>query len=195
MIKRICVYCGGLKGRDPDYIEAARRFGEAMVENRIDLVYGGGDIGLMGAVANAVLNAGGSAIGVMPRSLVDREIAHNGLTELIVVETMHERKAMMAELADAFVALPGGYGTLEELFETITMTIIEAHSKPVGILNVNGYYDKLLSLLAHVCEAGFITKEDRDFLSVDSDPVILLESLKVAEPYRSTRWQVMKEEG
>ena len=193
MLKRICVYCGGLKGNNSVYMEAATLFGKALVERDIDLVYGGGHIGLMGAVADSVLAGGGNAIGVMPRSLVDREIAHKGLTDLKVVDTMHERKAMMAELSDAFVALPGGYGTLEELFETITLTIIEAHSKPLGILNVDGYYDKLLGLLEHVCEEGFITKEDREFLVVDSNPGSLIERLEVAKPYKSTRWKVMKE--
>lgn len=193
MLKRICVYCGGLQGKSSVYVEAATLFGKALVKNNIDLVYGGGQVGLMGAVADAVLADGGEAIGVMPRSLVEREIAHKGLTDLKVVDTMHERKAMMADLSDAFVALPGGYGTLEELFETITLTIIEAHSKPCGILNVGGYYDRLLGLLDHVCEEGFITKEDKEFLVVDSDPDVLIERLKVAKPYKSTRWKVMKE--
>ncbi len=193
LMKRICVFCGGLSGKGKDYIEAAEQFGRLLAEHKIGLVYGGGSVGLMGALADSILAAGGEAVGVIPQSLVDREIGHKGLTELKVVKTMHERKAMMAELADAFVALPGGYGTLEELFEIITLTIIEEHSKPCGILNVGGYYDHLLHFLDGVGEEGFITREDREFLIVEEDALKLLGGLKNSKPYKSTRWKVMSE--
>lgn len=192
MIDRICVYLGGFKGADDRFLNSAKEFGARLAQNKIGLVYGGGNVGLMGALANSVLENGGEVIGVIPKGLVDREIGHKGLTELIVVNTMHERKAKMAELADAFVALPGGYGTLEELFETITSTILEENSKPCSILNVNGYYDKMLLFLDSVKDQGFITKEDRDFLIVEDDPAILLEKLKKFEPYKSTRWKLME---
>ncbi|MEZ4487028.1 MAG: TIGR00730 family Rossman fold protein [Cyanobacteriota/Melainabacteria group bacterium] len=191
MIKKVCVFCGGLSGNDEAYLKGAEQFGRLLVENEIGLVYGGGSVGLMGAVADAVLKAGGVAVGVIPESLVNREIGHNGLSELIVVDTMHERKAKMAELADAFVALPGGYGTLEELFEIITLTIIEAQSKPCGIYNILGYYNHLLHFLDEVAEQGFITREDREFLVVEEDPALLLAGMESMKPYKSTRWQVM----
>lgn len=193
MIKRICVFCGGLAGSRDVYLKAATQFGQLLAERNIGLVYGGGDVGLMGAVANAVMESGGEAIGVIPRSLVDREIGHKGLTDLKIVNSMHERKALMTELADAFVAMPGGFGTLEELFETITLAIIEEHSKPCGILNVDGYYDHLLLFLDKVAGQGFITKEDREFLIVERDPVQLLSGLDAFKPYKSTRWKVMDE--
>ncbi len=191
MIKKVCVFCGGLNGNDETYIKGAEQFGRLLVDNEIGLVYGGGSVGLMGALADSVLKAGGVAVGVIPETLVNREIGHNGLSELIVVDTMHERKAKMAELADAFVALPGGYGTLEELFEIITLTIIEAQSKPCGIYNILGYYNHLLHFLDGVAEQGFITREDRDFLVVEEDPALLLAGMARMEPYKSTRWQVM----
>lgn len=191
MIKKVCVFCGGLSGNDEAYIKGAEQFGRLLVQNEIGLVYGGGSVGLMGAVADSVLKAGGVAVGVIPESLVNREIGHNGLSELIVVDTMHERKAKMAELADAFVALPGGYGTLEELFEIITLTIIEAQSKPCGIYNILGYYNHLLHFLDEVAEQGFITREDREFLVVEEDPALLLAGMERMKPYKSTRWQVM----
>lgn len=191
MIKKVCVFCGGLSGNDEVYVKGAEQFGRLLVQNEIGLVYGGGSVGLMGAVADSVLKAGGVAVGVIPESLVNREIGHNGLSELIVVDTMHERKAKMAELADAFVALPGGYGTLEELFEIITLTIIEAQSKPCGIYNILGYYNHLLHFLDGVAEQGFITREDREFLVVEEDPALLLAGMERMKPYKSTRWQVM----
>ena len=191
-VKRICVFCGGLQGSSDRYELKAREFGELLATSGIGLVYGGGNTGLMGAIANSVLKAGGEAVGVIPKRLVEREIGHKGLTELHVVETMHERKAMMAELSDAFVAMPGGFGTLEELFEAITLTIIEEHSKPCAIYNVDGYYDELLQFLDCVKDRGFITGEDRDYLVVEREPQKLLEELKKFKPYKSTRWNVMQ---
>lgn len=155
-MKAIAVYCGSGDGASPAYREGAARLGRELAKRQITLVYGGAKVGLMGAVANAVLEEGGQAIGVMPRFLRDREIAHGGLTELILVDTMHERKAKMMELADGFIALPGGPGTLEELFEVFTWGRLELHRKPVGLLNLRGYYDPLLAMLETMEREGFL---------------------------------------
>jgi uncharacterized protein (TIGR00730 family) len=174
--QRICVYCGSSPGRDPAYADAAVRLGRALARRGIGLVYGGGHVGLMGTVANAVLADGGEVIGVMPQALVDREIAHTGLTELRVVGSMHERKLLMAELADGFVALPGGMGTLEELFEVYTWTQLGLHAKPLALLDVRGYYARLVAFLDHAVAERFVTEEHRAMLVVADTPAAVLEA-------------------
>jgi hypothetical protein len=158
IMKSIAVYCGSGDGAFPVYREGAARLGRELAKRQITLVYGGANVGLMGAVADAVLEGGGSAIGVLPRFLRDREIAHGGLTELILVDTMHERKAKMMELADGFIALPGGPGTLEEFFEVFTWGRLELHRKPVGLLNIQGYFDPLLAMFDTMEREGFMKR-------------------------------------
>lgn len=181
-LKRICVFCGARDGNDPVYASAARATGAEMARLRIGLVYGGASCGLMGALADAALNAGGEVDGVIPRMLVDREIAHGGLTRLHLVGTMHERKALMADLSDAFVILPGGAGTMEEFFETWTWAALGIHKKPFGILDVAGYYEPLIRFLDEMTASGFLPRRDRDILHVHSDIGSLLRQLG-----RSTR--------
>ncbi|MDB4877791.1 MAG: Lysine decarboxylase family [Gemmatimonadetes bacterium] len=177
MLKSICVFCGSANGTSPAYLDAARAFAREAVRRRIRIVYGGASVGLMGALADAALAEGGEVVGVMPRSLVDREIAHTGLTELCVVETMHERKATMAHLADAFVALPGGLGTLEELFEVWTWGMLGLHAKPYGLLDVASYYGPLIAFLDHARDEGFVRAAQRAMLVVDDDASRLIDRL------------------
>ena len=172
-MKRICVYCGSSPGGHAAYREAARALGAALVRKDIQLVYGGGDVGLMGEVANAVLDAGGAAVGVIPEFMVP-QVSHRKLTELHVVPTMHERKQLMADLSDGFVALPGGFGTLEEITEALTWAQLELHRKPCGLLNTGGYFDALLSFLDHAVREGFVRQAYRDMLLVSADPEDLL---------------------
>jgi uncharacterized protein (TIGR00730 family) len=174
-VRRICVYCGSSPGRDPAYADAAMAMGRTLAERGLGLVYGGGHVGLMGTVADAALAGGAEVVGVMPQALVDREIAHRGLTELRVVGSMHERKLLMAELADGFVALPGGMGTLEELFEVYTWTQLGVHAKPLAMLNVRGYYDRLVAFLDHAVAERFVTAEHRAMLVVAREPEEVLE--------------------
>lgn len=178
---RICVFCGSSSGRS-EYVEAARHVGTTLAERGIELVYGGAKVGTMGAVADAALAAGGRVIGVIPRGLVDREIAHKGLTELHVVADMHERKAKMAELSDGFVALPGGAGTLEELFEVWTWAQLGLHTKPVGLLDVAGYYGHLTRFVEHMVVEGFLKPPYRDMLLVDPDLLRLLDRFTGYQP-------------
>ena len=185
---RIAVFCGSATGRDPRYVAEARELGRAIAGRGIGLVYGGGSIGLMGAIADAVLEAGGEVIGVIPRTLWEREVGHRGLTELRIVETMHERKAMMAELADAFVALPGGLGTLEELFEAWTWSQLGLHRKPCAILDANGYYDDLVSFLDKAVAAGFVDATFRSMLIVEREPAALFERIAAYAPPTVSRW-------
>ncbi len=173
---RVCVFCGSSDGASPRYVEAARATGRAIAERGLGLVYGGAAIGTMGAVADAALEAGGEVIGVMPRSLADREIAHRGLTELHVVEGMHERKALMTHLSQRFVALPGGLGTLDELFEAMTWAWIGIHDHPIGLVDVDGYWGPLLHALDHFVEQGFVRKAQRDRLRVATSFEALLEA-------------------
>lgn len=186
---RLTVYCGSSLGRSPVYAEAAREMGREMVNRGLGLVYGGGGVGLMGVLADAVLAHGGEVIGVIPRHLVAREIGHKTVEDLRVVETMHERKAMMAELGDAFVALPGGAGTLEELFEAWTWAQLGLHMKPVGLLNVEGYYDALLRLIQHTVDEGFARAEYAAMLIAESRPAALLDRLAAYRP-RGEKWTV-----
>jgi uncharacterized protein (TIGR00730 family) len=187
-VKSVCVFCGSHAGDDPAYEAAARALGETLAEAGIELVYGGGHVGLMGSVANAALAAGGDVTGVMPKALVEREIAHTGLTRLHVVGSMHERKATMSELSEAFVALPGGTGTLEEFFEVLTWAQLGEHGKPCGLLNVAGYYDPLLAVFDHMMNRGFLAEKHRAMVLVETEPTALLERFKDYSPPATVKW-------
>jgi uncharacterized protein (TIGR00730 family) len=187
-MESVCVFCGSSGGANPGYREAARRLGEVLAESGITLVYGGGHVGLMGEVADAVLRAGGRVTGVIPRALMEREVGHRGLSDLMVVETMHQRKARMAELSDAFVALPGGVGTLEEFFEIWTWGQLGIHRKPYGLLNVAEYYTPLIGFLDHMVREGFVRAPHREMVLVDGDPRSLLERLRVYRPPEVVKW-------
>ncbi|EPY03102.1 TIGR00730 family Rossman fold protein [Magnetospirillum fulvum] len=176
-MRRVCVFCGSSFGARPAYTEAARALGRLLVDRELELVYGGGNVGLMGVIADEVLAAGGRAIGVIPDSMVTREVAHTGLTELHVVDSMHARKALMAELSDGFIAMPGGIGTLDELFEVWTWSQIGIHAKPLGFLDVEGYYTHLQVFLDHVAAEGFMRARHRTMVAVEADPVGLLSAM------------------
>ena len=184
----ICVFCGSSPGNDPAYAEAASQLGRTLAERNTTLVYGGGHVGLMGVVADAALGAGGEVIGVMPKSLVEREIGHTGLTKLHVVHSMHERKAMMSRLSAGFIALPGGNGTLEEFFEVLTWAQLGEHYKPCGLLNVAGYYDPLLTVFDQMVERAFLKEEHRKLVLVEGDPASLLQRFKSYEPPKTVKW-------
>jgi uncharacterized protein (TIGR00730 family) len=173
------VFCGSATGRGPEYASAAAELGRQLAERGIGLVYGGASVGMMGIVADATLAAGGEVIGVIPTDLVDRELAHQGLTELRVVATMHERKALMAELSDGFLALPGGVGTLEELFEVWTWAKLGLHSKPIGLVDTGGFYQPLLRMIDHMAAEGFLKIDYPKLIQVSGDPVALLDSFKL----------------
>ena len=192
-MKRVCVFCGSRNGTRDQYVAAARRTGEALARRGIGLVYGGGGIGLMGVLADAAVSAGGDVIGVIPKALMAREVAHRGLTDLRVVASMHERKALMAELADAFVALPGGFGTLEEFCEALTWAQLGIHRKPCGLLNVEGFFDPLLSLFDHAVRERFVSPDHRSLVVVEEDPERLLDALSRWEPPALERWMGREE--
>ena len=187
-MQTVCVFCGSNTGRGERYAAAARALGHAVARRGIALVYGGGSIGLMGVLAEAALAAGVRVTGVAPRRLLEREVVHGGLTELHVVGSMHERKAKMAELSDAFVALPGGYGTLDELFEALTWTQLGFQSKPCGLLNVDGYFDRLADYLDHAAAERFLMREHRDMLLVENDPDLLIERLDSIRLPQVSKW-------
>lgn len=174
----VCVYCGSSVGNNPVFADAARSLGRKLVEQNLSLVYGGGHVGLMGIVADAVLDAGGEVTGVIPKALMDSEVGHERLTRLFVVKDMHERKALMAEHAHGFIAMPGGIGTLEELFEALTWAQLGFHEKPVGLFNVDGFYDKLIEFLNQLTSQGFLRPEHRDLLIVQAEPDALITQLK-----------------
>ena len=175
VIKNICVYCGSSFGRVDDYGQAANALAQALVRKNIGLVYGGASIGIMGKVADEVLALGGEVLGVIPKALAHKEVAHHHLTQLRVTESMHERKMLMAELSDGFIALPGGIGTFEELFEIWTWAQLGFHHKPIGLLNISDYYDHLIQVLDHVLAEQFVKQETLDLLMVESDPDVLLD--------------------
>ncbi len=181
-MKTLAVYCGASHGVNPIYTDAARALAAALVEHNIGLVYGGGKVGLMGVIADEVLRLGGEATGVIPKALVEREVGHAGLTRLFVVKDMHERKAMMAELSEGFIAMPGGMGTLEELFEMLTWAQLGIHAKPVGLLNANGFWDGLVSFVRHQSTEGFVRPEHVGLMRVEADPDALIRSLRAARP-------------
>ena len=183
-MKRICVFCGSSPGSKPGYLQAAKDLGYALTEKNIGLVFGGGSIGIMGEIASAVLERGGEAIGVIPQNLLKKELAHKGLSELRVVDSMHERKAQMAEISEGFISLPGGLGTTEEFFEMLTWTQLDIHQKPCGLLNVNGYFNKLLEFIDHAIDQQFIAPENRAMLLVDENPQILIGKLESYRPLK-----------
>jgi uncharacterized protein (TIGR00730 family) len=193
-MRRVCVFCGSNRGSDPIYTAAARALGTLLAREQLGLVYGGGSVGLMGEVADAVLAAGGEAIGVIPHGLWAREVGHKALTQMHVVDTMHARKAMMADLADAFIALPGGLGTLEEIFEVWTWAQLGMHAKPLGFLNVAGFYDPLLAFLDAATETAFIRPQFRELALVDDDPARLLARFRTWQPPAVPKWITRGEE-
>lgn len=186
--RRLCVFSGSSTGISAAYECAARRLGEQLARSGIDLVYGGAAVGLMGAVADAVLASGGRVIGVIPQALVEKEVAHRGLTELRIVSSMHERKALMADLADAFVALPGGYGTLDEFCEVLTWAQLSLHGKPCGLLNVAGYYDPLLAQVARATQDGLTRPEHQALILVEMEPGRLLQRFREYQAVALPKW-------
>ncbi|AQQ06183.1 Rossman fold protein, TIGR00730 family [Roseibium algicola] len=187
-MKSICVFCGSSYGALEAYADIARETGRAIAEQGYTLVYGGAKVGLMGTVADAALEAGGKVIGVLPRSLQDKEIGHEGLSELHLVDSMHERKAMMADLSDAFIALPGGVGTLEEIFEVWTWGQLGYHKKPCGFLNAEGYYDHLIAFLDHQTEQGFTKQVMRDMAQIASSPLDMIRQFENYTPPSAPKW-------
>ena len=187
LVKRVCVFCGASSGRRVVYADAARAFGATCARRGLGVVYGGGRVGLMGAVADAALAEGGDVSGVIPQELVDRELAHGGLTELHVVASLHERKALMAELSDGFVALPGGFGTLDELAEQLTWSQLGLHAKPVGLLDVEGFWRPLVAVARHMVDEGYVREADLRAVVVGEDPDALLDALGRVEP-RRPKW-------
>lgn len=192
-LKSLCVFCGSSQGNRPEYEQVTQAFGRLMANEGLQLVYGGGDIGLMGALADAVMDAGGEVIGVIPDALLAREVGHRGVTELRVVESMHERKALMADLADGFVALPGGLGTFEELCEILTWAQLGIHTKPVGLLDIAGYYDHFAALLDHAAAEGFVRPAHRDLLLVETDGEVLLRRMYEYRPPAVAPWMNRQE--
>ena len=187
-MRKVCVFCGSSPGADPAFIGAAKALGRAIAGSGRVLVYGGASVGLMGALADAVLEAGGDAIGVMPQALVDREVAHNGLTALHVVTSMHERKTLMAELADAFIAMPGGLGTLEEFFEVWTWAQLGLHEKPLGMLGPQEFFFPLFQFLDGLVAQRFLRPEHREMIAVEENPSVLLETLARHRPTTAAKW-------
>jgi uncharacterized protein (TIGR00730 family) len=187
-MKNITVFCGSNSGFRADYAEAAQNLARLFVQNNIRLVYGGGNVGLMGIIADEVMRRGGEVVGIIPESLDRKEVGHRGITELRVVESMHERKAQMAELADGFIAMPGGIGTFEEFFEILTWAQLGFHDKPCAILNIAGYYDGLLALCDNAVSEGFLRPAHRQLIIEDSDPEILLEKMRNLKPVPVEKW-------
>ncbi len=177
-MKRICVFCGSSPGSQPEYVEMAKTLGRALAQNEIELVYGGGNVGMMGILANAVVNHGGAVTGVITNHLFKMEVAFTELSDLRVVETMHERKALMADLSDGFIAMPGGFGTMEEMFEVLTWAQLNIHEKPCGFLNVNGYYDKLVEFIDHMISQQFVKEDYKGLVLMDKDPDGLLNQFR-----------------
>ncbi|MBC7500479.1 MAG: TIGR00730 family Rossman fold protein [Herminiimonas sp.] len=186
-MKSICVYCGASSGSSPVYADAARALARAMVARRIALVYGGGNVGLMGVIADEVMRLGGEATGVIPQALLDKEVGHTQLTRLHIVKDMHERKAMMAELSDGFIAMPGGMGTLEELFEVLTWSQLGFHDKPIGLLNVGGFYDGLIAFVRHQVAEGFLKADQSLLLMHQDESTALLDALESFVPQREAK--------
>jgi len=192
-LRTVCVFCAANPGAHPVYVERARAMGRYLADSGRRLVYGGGRTGLMGAIAEGALGAGGEVVGIMPKHLVDREVAHTGLTQLHVVSSMHERKALLSELSDGFLAMPGGLGTMEELFETWTWGQLGLHRKPYGLLEMHGFFAPLLGFLDHAVREGFIAAANRDLLVVDDDPARLVERMEAVEIPRVARWMTREE--
>ncbi len=188
MLNSLCVYCGSSPGNNPVYRDVAIRLSDYMVDNAIQLVNGGGSIGIMGIMADRILERGGKCIGVIPMSLRDKEVAHTGMTDLIVTPDMHSRKLTMVNLSDAFIGLPGGFGTLDEVFETLTWLQLHLHNKPIGLLNVNGYFDHLVAMLDHMVDQGFLNNRARGLLHVHSQILPLIEILSEPHTHIGTKW-------
>jgi len=186
--RSLCVFCGSSSGDDPAYTEQARALGTLLAQRGCRLIYGGGKVGLMGAIADAVLSGGGEVVGVIPGALVDRELAHHGVTDLRIVHSMHERKALMADLSDGFIAMPGGFGTLEELFEVLTWAQLGFHQKPCGLLNVGGFFDPLLAMLDQAAARQFMRPQHRSILVTSDHPEELLTALAGFEPPDVEKW-------
>jgi uncharacterized protein (TIGR00730 family) len=187
-LQSVCVFCGSSTGGNAAYTEAARSLGTTLAEANIRLVFGGGHVGLMGVISNAALAAGGEVIGVIPKFLVERELAHEGLSDLRIVGSMHERKALMSDLSEGFIALPGGTGTLEEFFAVLTWAPLGEHEKPCGLLNVAGYYDPLLTAFDRMVEADFLSESNRALLLVEDDPERMLQRFDHYEPPKTVKW-------
>lgn len=187
-LRRVAVFCGSSPGDGPGYREAAQELGRLLVARGIELVYGGASVGLMGALADSVIEAGGKVTGVIPRHLVEFEVAHGGIDDLRIVDSMHERKALMAELSDAFITLPGGFGTLEETFEVLTWRQLGLHHKPVGLLNVAGYFDALNVFLDQMVAKRFLSAENRSLIAVEAGATLLLDRMERSQPTTGTKW-------
>jgi uncharacterized protein (TIGR00730 family) len=187
-VQSVCLYLGSSPGARPEYEAVVRQLATLIAERGMTLVYGGGNVGLMGIAANAALDAGGKVIGIIPSDIADKEVGHVGVTELQVVDSMHERKMRMAKLADGIIALPGGLGTLEELFEMLTWSQLGFHNKPIGLVNVAGYYDLLLSFLDHMVDERFVKQIHRDLLLTDENPATLLDTLVAWQPTVADKW-------
>jgi len=185
---RIAIYCGSSRGLDPIYATAAAEMATYLAKQGIGIVYGGGNVGIMGVIADAALAAGGEVIGVIPESLLAKELSHAGVTELHITRSMHERKQRMVDLSDAFIALPGGFGTLDELFETLTWLQLGFHGKPVGLLNAAGFFDHLLTFLDHMSSTGFLTPKHRSSLITETEPEALLKAIRAFEPDTCEKW-------
>jgi uncharacterized protein (TIGR00730 family) len=188
MIKTLCVFCGSSMGRQTAYAGAAEKLAKFLSSNEIALVYGGANVGLMRILADTMIASGGKVIGVMPKSLVEREVAHSGLTEMHIVDGMQERKALMTDLCDAFIALPGAYGTLDELFEVLTWNQLGIINKPIGLLNIAGFFDPLLQMLDHAVEEKFLRPEHRKILLTDDDFLQLFQKLEAYKPVKAEKW-------
>lgn len=182
IMRKLCVYCGSSGGNRPEYAAVCRQLADAMMRERIDLVYGGGSVGMMGSIADAVIEGGGQVIGVIPRFMVDKELMHPGISEAHIVDSMHQRKTIMAEFADGFIALPGGVGTMEELFEVWTWRVLKLHQKPCALLNVGGYYDSLVSFIDGMVDNGFLKPKFREMLIVDDDPDRIIDRMQEIGP-------------
>lgn len=187
-MRRVAIYCGSSRGNNPVFETAAVQLAHYLVSQGVGIVYGGGNVGIMGVIADAALAAGGEVIGVIPDSLLAKELGHQGCTELHITRSMHERKQLMVDLSDAFIALPGGFGTLDELFETLTWLQLGFHGKPVGLLNVAGFFDQLLNFLDHMVAAGFLKAEHRASLLMEKDPEALLISMQNFQPHTCGKW-------
>lgn len=187
-MKHLCIFCGSSKGNDPVYENSALELAEIIVNEGLTMVYGGGSIGIMGVLADKILSMNGNVIGVIPRFLYDLEVGHDEVTELIIVESMHERKQKMAEISDGFLALPGGFGTLEEMGEILTWIQLKLIRKPIGLLNIHGFYDQFLDMLDNMVAAGFLKKNNRDILLSSKDPESIINIIKNAPVFEDTKW-------
>jgi uncharacterized protein (TIGR00730 family) len=184
----ICVFCGSSVGKRKNYILKARQLGQIIAEKNITLIYGGGNIGVMREIADSALKHGGKVIGVMPQHIVDKEVAHYNISELHIVKSMHERKALMAKLADAFIAMPGGFGTIDEIFEVMTWNQLEIIKKPTGLLNVDGYFDHLIAFIRHAVDEKFVREEHKQNLIIETDADLLIEKLENFKPNQAEKW-------